>query len=311
MSALSKLFRAFGTYEATPGAMTRHRPDIQGGSFATRKAYDRDPRSSWMDEEGMDILHRELGIPQGRTRRAIGMYTPPGGELEINPAHAAPVREIDPAKMDMTEAVRSYIDAQGAGAWHGVSEDGWSDAVRVPMRSAASRRDITDAQEIGSRFGLGDVSDTGRGLTVTSFGGTDLPGDIVAGAADALADRFKVPPGRMSLGRLQSGYVGNEDAWEAPDGSGVLTRLLRERLSGPGADALLDSPEIARRAGMRLERDAEGALRGAPIRRDLQLAREITARERLRGLMEALAKGAPLPAVAGAGVIAGSGEGER
>lgn len=305
MSSPSFLRRLFATYEATPGAMTRHRPDIQGGSFATRKAYDRDPRSSWRDEEGMDVIHRALGMRQERTRPAIGMYTPPGGSLEINPARSAPVIDGDPAQMSMGEAVRSYLDAQGAGAWHGVGEEGWSDALRVPMRAAASRADITDASEIGGRYGLGDVSDTGRGLTVTSFGGTDMDQGVLKRAAEDLRGRFG---SNIDQGRLRSDYIGNEEAWEAPEGSGVLTRMLQERLSGPGAERLLDDPEIARRAGMRFERDAEGARAGAPIREDLQLARQITARERLRGLLEALSKGAPLPALAGAGALAGRDE---
>lgn len=309
MVSPSFLRRFFATYEATPGAMTRHRPDIQGGDWATRKAYQDDLASSWVDDQGLDVLHKALGMNQERTRHATGMYTPPGGALEINPARAAPTLGADPDQMSMAEAVRSYLDAQGAGAWHGVSPDGWSDALRVGMERPASLEEMLDAQAIGSRYGLDGVSDTGRGMTVTSFDGVDMNKRDKSALVRALDERFKAP---IARGRLQSGYVGNEEAWGAPEGSGVLTRMLQERLQGPGAERLLDDPEIARRARMRFDRDAEGARAGAPIREDLQNARDITARKRLRGLLEALTEGrVALPAAAGAVGLAGSGEAER
>ena len=77
------------TYELTPGVMTGHRPDIATGTQQLKEAYANDPRIQWTDPDKRDIINEALGIWQRPTQRATGLYTPPGGQPEVNPGFVA------------------------------------------------------------------------------------------------------------------------------------------------------------------------------------------------------------------------------
>jgi hypothetical protein len=101
--------------------------------------------------------------------------------------------------------------------------------------------------------------------------------------------------------QIDSGYIGFEDAWRQPMGTGAATRELRKILedpSIPGAIKKLDANPTVRQAAMvQFEQDAELALRtGQAVREDVQLARQIVGTEGFSGLFRALDRGVALPA---------------
>lgn len=284
-------FTAFGTYEATPGIMTGHLPELVGSDFATRADYAN--RAGWAGHNsGRDAIYDALGMYQRPTQDATGVYTPPGGELEINPARVArPLvgvtgGRVDPASrgmMDAAEGFRAYFDAQGAGAWHKPILNlppGKMGSVFVPNDGPLSVEQIAALKEAtGGDRGLGDVVDTGQGATISNFypgppngafTGKNLRGQMGRDIAEIL-------PGRQSRAYVDSGYLGYEDDWTQGVNSGAVTDRMFgyvDNPNAPGAMAALDTPELRAKVAAHADLDDEIARStGQPVREDLQRAR--------------------------------------
>jgi hypothetical protein len=186
---------AFGTHEIIPGnEVVGHLPGAATASQAERIAYSADPGSGWATAPGgRDAIYAGMGIPgtgvNMRVRPTLemqGFYKPPEGPLETNPGFAArplvafttgkggtkTVAPADQTLLNAGEAYRAWADAQNAGAWHkpwlgGRATD--SNSLFVTGEGARSVADMQSLQTLGRKYGLGDVSDTGMGTTVTSF----------------------------------------------------------------------------------------------------------------------------------------------
>lgn len=315
-------YTAFGTYEATPGPGIGHLPDLPTADYAERAAFAADPRSSWRDPTSMrDIIYDALGMWQRPTQEITGLF-----HGQTNPAQAArplvsltPEKEVAPISRSMlntAEGLRAYLDAQIAGAWHmpiGTAEPKQSTSLRFPLQDKMTPEQIIDMSKRMEAWGLGDVVDTGQGATVTNFYPGPPPAEELAkrmraaGPQGPAADILPgIEPQRVkvegSLAPPVEGAEGYSKAWMEPQGSGAVTRELQNLLNDPNVpNALkrLDTQEIRNAALARLERDAEYASRtGQPVREDVQLARKIISQSGLPGLFDALAKGAPLPAIA-------------
>lgn len=309
-------YTAFGTSERVPYIKAGHLSGIVGGDEALRAAYSNDPRASW-SPEGRDILIDALGGYQRSPLDATGFYTPPGGVLETNPATVTRplvgVTEgaVDPASrgmMNVSEAVRAYIDAQGAGAWHkpiANAAPGEMGSVFTPLEGAAEPDTLRKLQEIGGRYGLGDVVDTGQGVTLTKFYPGTPPGGKERGKAlrgdlgREIGELTGSMPGRV---KVDSGYLPTFELEKQP-GSGVVTRNLRELLSKYPESVLqkLDENEALRqRALSGAALDEEMAQKGyGEAREDIQRARRIIGEKGFKGLFDALDKGVVLPGLAG------------
>lgn len=329
---------AYGTYEAQPFVDSGQLPGLASATPEQRLAFFDDTRSSWTGEDGRDVIYsgyREPGTGYAmRVRPSIGaqgLYTPPGGVTEANPAgvarpllafdstkggHVTP--EADRALMDAAEATRAMIDVQGAGAWH----KPWSNA-KVGERNMArlsfgedvpqmTADDLVAMGEIGGRYGVPDVVDTGDGVTLANFMGDQ----VQLGAKDLRAlDNDLIAGGYNSTvvpGRMDSGYIGYEDAWRAGEGSGQVVNQFLDMMDGMPASTVqkLDANvEIPKAALARIERDADWAKTMGATRQDVENMRRIIGQGPgwVGRLREAAAAGTVLPALAAA-MITGSGE---
>ena len=309
-------YTAQATSERVPYVKSGQLSGIVGGDEATRAAYSLDPRASWTDEGGRDILYDALGAYQLPTQRATGFYTPPGGALETNPATVAKPLvglsggDVDPASrgmLDLAETLRAYTDAQGAGAWHmGLTNvpPGQQGSLSVPLEGAASRDTLLALRDIGNRYGIGDVVDTGSGVTMTNFYPGEPPGGAETGKAlrSGLAKEINALTGSSpSRQKIVSSYLPVMEGAGAP-GSGIATRNLVDLLGNypEAVIAKLDENAALRaRYASGADLDAEMAAKGfGEARPDIQNARRILSESGLAGLKAALREGkVALPAV--------------
>lgn len=323
---------AYGTYELVPYAYGGHRTDVgPEASLAAREMFTSAPETSWTNEGGTDVIYDVMGMPQASTVRTTGVYTPPveGALPESNPGRAArvllgteggrPTAE-EAASMTGGEAVRAAADVQGAGAWSmpllGVPPEE-AGAMFVPTGSPAELNRILELQRLGGSYGLPDVVDLGEGILRTNFGGlpsgTDLqrliraPGGLSGGNPAIDVRRVLGPQSKPMLVGTTGDYVGFEDAWGAPQGTGAVTRQLEQYLGNVPTtrrEALLEDPRIAQAFGQRFLRDEAARQIGLPVRADVQRSREMIAEdERLQALIDALRRG--LPVMAEGGLVAG------
>lgn len=328
---------AFATHEAMVGPNTGHLPGSLNATPAERAAYSADPRSSWANAPGgRDAIYSGLRVGETGTAMRVlptqdmqGLYQPPGGLLEANPGQVArplvafesgpagrSLAPADRALLEAGEATRAFIDAQDAGAAHTVwtgGRAGDTNSVFVPMNRSATRDELLALREAGGRQGLGDVIDTGQGVTITNFMGE--PRMTPAGARELTGSLRSVLPDAQDAYRVRVDGIYQDfvDKWQAGSGSGAATRQLLERLNVTPQmrNAFDNNPYIAENALSRLARDEEWVSRWGATREDIQNARRIIGEGRgwVGRLEDALKRGAVLPAIAGALYVAAANEG--
>lgn len=308
------------TGERVPYVKSGHLSGVTAGSNATRAAYSNDPRASWTAGDGRDIIYDALGVDQLPTRPATGFYTPPGGVLETNPATVAlPVGalrggDIAPASrraLDLAESLRAYTDVQGAGAYHVGLPDvksGDMGSLTTPTTGPTRASTLETLQALGTQYGLPDVVDTGRGVTLSNFypgppSGDEMKAALSGGLNADINALLGAEPRRV---KVASGYLPMFEEAGA-EGSGVATGRLADLLGKYPESVVqrLDAdPALRARYASGADLDAEMAQRGfgAP-RDDVQTARRILSAGGLDALMAAFRGGKiPLP-VAAAGLL--------
>ena len=323
---------AYGTYEAQPYIGSGQLPGLADATPAERFEFANDPRSSWTDETGRDVLYSGYRVPDTgyamRVRPSVetqGIYTPPGGETEFNPGMAArPLVAFETTKaghrlpaedralLDAAEATRAYIDTQGAGAWHKFHDDKVTKAAdrnavrfQFPETRPRTEEELAAIEATGARYNIPNVIDTGDGVTVTNFDpeATGAP-TLDSRSLKKLAQDFQTAgiEGAPQVGRIDSGYQGYEGAWERPIGSQAVTKRFLETMDEvPEATytKLNDNAAIPRVALERAARNEEYAARYGLNRADIQNALQIIGEGPgwIDRLKQAVASGAILPAV--------------
>jgi hypothetical protein len=326
---------AFATHEAQPGSVTQHLPGSVNASQEQRNAFAADPRSSWAFAPGeRDAIYSGLGIPDTGvymrvrpTKPMQGMYETPAGVLETNPGEVArplvafnsgkakSVSEADRALLNAGEATRAYIDAQNAGAWHkpwAGGADNLSTSYFLPMDRPATVDELIKLRKSLSPYGLGDVLDTGQGITATSFypGAPQLSRKTRAEVERAIelarpegatgAQRVKIEPG------IDTGYLSYEKEF-ANRGSGDATReLLKQVNQTPEIRRAFDqNPYIPQKALANISRDKDWIAKWGVTNDDIQRSREIIGKGPgwVGRLEQALKDGVILPAI-GAALLA-------
>lgn len=308
-------YTAQATSERIPYVHSGHLSDLVSGDNDLKLGYSMDPRASWTDEGGRDILYDALGAYQTPTMQATGVYTPPKGALETNPATVSKPfvglteGDVDPASrrmLDIAEAIRAYTDAQGAGAWHHTLTNvpaGEQGSIAVRRSSAMPSEDLLRLKELGAQYGLPDVVDTGEGVTLTNFypgppSGAETGKALKAGLADQIA---AITGGAPMRTKVVGSYLKTlEDAGEA--GSGIATKRLEDLVSSyPESviDKLDQNAALRARYLSGADLDAEMAAKGyGTARPDIQTARRILGESGLRGLFAARRAGVALPSMA-------------
>jgi hypothetical protein len=314
---------AYGTYELAPGVMSRHRQDVLEDD-ALREQFSLDPATSWQTSEGTDTLYDVLGLPQSATVPMTGIYTPnvPGAVEESNIGFAArprlrvdaegnPLPE-DYAAMSGAEAVRAVADTQGAGAWSMPTrpiDPEQAGAVFIPTGSPTDIERLLELRERGAKYGLPGIGDLGEGVMLTHFDKDKLP--LGSETERALRELGLGRDIRQVLGAnarpqrvgSEGDYIGLEDAWMQPEGSGAVSETLRgylDNMTPQYREAMLEDPRVAQAFGQRFLRDEQARMAGVPVRDDVQRAREaIAEQERLQALFDLIARGRPAMAQGG------------
>ena len=308
-------YTAQATSERVPYVGAEHLSGIVSGSPDLRAAYSSDPRASWTTGEGRDILYDALGAYQTPTMPATGVYKPPVGALETNPATVAKPLvglsggDVDPASrrmLDIAEGLRAYTDAQGAGAWHHTMTNvpaGQQGSIFIPGTGAMGADRLLQLKALGAQHGLPDIVDTGEGVTLTNFypgppSGTETGKALKAGLSSQLAALSGGQPART---KVVGSYLDTFEDAGGP-GSGVATDRLLGRLAEypPSVIDRLDADKAVRaRYASGADLDAEMMAKGyGNARPDIQTARRILSEGGLRGLMEARQAGVALPSIA-------------
>jgi len=318
---------AYGTYELAPGVMTRQRPDVLEDE-ALREQFSLDPSTSWQTSEGTDTLYDVLGMPQSPTVRMTGIYEPdvPNAALESNIGFAARPRlqigaDGNPLPdqynaMSGAEAVRAVADTQGAGAWSmptRPTDPEQAGALFMPTGSPTDINRLLELRERGAKYGLPDVADLGEGVMLTNFEGLPLGSETMRALGDKNLDldirRILGSSTRPEQIGTTGGYIGLEDAWMQPEGSGAVSEALRgylDQMAPRSREAMLEDPRVAEQFGRRFLRDEQARMAGLPVREDVQRAREaIAEQERLQALFDLIARGRP--AMAQGGLVAAGG----
>lgn len=180
---------------------------------------------------------------------------------------------------------------------------GQQGSLSVPLEGAASRDTLLALRDIGNRYGIGDVVDTGSGVTMTNFypgppGGAETGKALRSGLAKEINALTGSSPSRQ---KIVSSYLPVMEEAGAP-GSGIATRNLVDLLGNypEAVIAKLDENAALRaRYASGADLDAEMAAKGfGEARPDIQNARRILSESGLAGLKAALREGkVALPAV--------------
>lgn len=332
---------AFATYEAFPGSATGHLPKSVNAPQALRDEYSMDPRSAWNNAPGgRDAIYSGMrlyapdGAPTGVAMRVRpsdtmqGVYENPEGLIETNIGGVArPLVSFNSGKLktlprtdrdilEAGEALRGFIDAQNASAAHKPftgGAPGQSNSMFLSTGRPSTVDEINAVREAGKPFGLTDIVDTGRGLTVTNFGG-DQPA-FRAGKKGALQTVLRAAPQakRADRANVEGIYVDYVKEWQKGVGSGAATdKLIGYVTKTPELKAALNNnPYIAQNALARLERDNDYARKLGATRKDIQNARQIIGKGEgwIDRLIAARKRGDLLPSVAGALVAGGAATG--
>jgi hypothetical protein len=290
------------THEAQPGAdVVGHMTGSRDAGPLARKEFFEDPRSTWATAPGgRDAIYAGTGIEGTgnymRVRPTVemqGMYRRPDGTLETNPgAVARPLGTFDTggkgeafksaspadrALLNAGEALRAYVDAQNAGAWHKLWFGGpakESNSLFFPREGKASLNDLFAIEAAGAKHGLPDVVDTGRGITSTRF----WPPPEGGKAFDqALRKGEFTPYGEPRRAKVDSDIIEYVEKWKEGVGSQAATKKMLEYINKTPEirAAFNNNPNIPQQALNRLERDESWAKVWGQPREDIQNARRI------------------------------------
>ena len=322
---------AFATHEFQPGSTTGHMMGSLAANPAERAAYAADAGSSWATAPGgRDAIYSGLGVEgTGNYMRVrpsqdmTGYYQPPDAPMETNPGQVArplvtfntatskgePFKTITPhdrVLLDAGEAVRGYLDAQNASAWHKNWVGGpanQSNSLFFPRSGPVPPAELAQIEAVGGKYGLSNVVDTGQGVTSTRFG-PELSAEESKALTKAVRKGEFTSFGEPQRVRTDSGYIDYTDKWPAGVGSGQATTHMLEYLNKTPElrDAFNRNPYIGERAAAKLARDDTWASKWGAPREDIQNARRIISSGPgwVDRLEEALKAGAILPAVAAA-----------
>jgi len=330
---------AFATHEAHPGSQTGHLPGSMTATQAEREAYASDPRSSWAFAPGnRDAMYGGLGIPGTGVNMRVrpttqmqGAYMNPQGVLETNPGEVArplvafntgdvkKVGNADRVILNTAEKVRAFLDAQNAGAWHKPwvgGKESLSNSYFMPLNRPSAPDELTSLRDAFKTQGpstasgdaprplFADVTDTGSGMTLTSFGDTVPSWDKNQRREIERILSTNAPADARSASRVavDEGYAGLEDVW--PKGGGAATRdVLKAVNTTPELrTAFNENPYIPQKALNNLQRDSEWSQRWGATNEAIDNARKIIGEGPgwIDRLEQALKNGAVLPAIGAA-----------
>ena len=302
---------AFATHEAQPGETTGHLPLSVDATNAERAAFAADPRSDWaFAPGGRDAIYSGLRLGDTGIAARVRPTTPMLGSFQdkMNPGAVArplvsfeqgkgstkSIREPDRQMLEAGESLRAAIDAQDMGGAHKVwagGRAGDSKGVYIPLPEGVQPQTMRGLLDAGGRHGVGDVVDTGQGVTFTNFDGSPAastnkfnPRGLLDELTGVTSD---VGPRKPLLPRAEGYQVkvdavseGLWDKWSKGEGSGAVTRHVLDRINvTPEARAAFDNnPHLAKAALDRIQRDKDWSKKWGVQRKDIETFRRIVSK---------------------------------
>ena len=175
-------YSAFGTSEQILGAGTGHLPALLNTDYMTKKQFTDDVPGFYGTNQ--DVISEGAGMLGPGTREATGIYTPPGGVREINPAQAHQMlvdlvdspdgKTINAGTQDMlnaVEATRGYIDMQNGSAWHKffpveqMAKSRSSDSMRIETGQPLTEEEMRNLSDWAFSKGF-YLSDNGKSVVI-------------------------------------------------------------------------------------------------------------------------------------------------
>jgi hypothetical protein len=288
------------TYETVPGrGVQGHLQGIQDLPLADRATYTR--ATQWSPAGQADPFYKAQGMPARPTQEGLGQF---GNDFNPN-VTAKPVVSYTKGKptaggmnapdermISDTNKLRTVLDAQDSGAYHGVRQSGGG-------QNAASVRFPQPLDEAATRNLYKQAETAGLNLIDTGGGTFTLTGDFGGMAAKDFTKRLgamqePLAGARATKGRFLSGHEG-QGVWSPPwgaEGSGAVTEDLLKQLHPNTMTKIDASPELRALIGKRAQTDAtmSGELGVGQPRADIQRLRGMISEEGLAGLQAYVAK---------------------
>lgn len=313
------------TFEATPGAATGHRPDIQNADRLARDSY-AEPRTM-VNEQGRDIVMEGAGFKlQQPATTGEGAYLSSAGELEqsrvtvgrpqvgIEGQTKTTPRGLVPAEregLELAEQFRGTALGQEASAGHlTMAESSGMRKRDLTGFEAQHGRDLTPDEAARMQTALepegfageqGLAIGTGQRSALHTFGyeGEVIPPAVGIRVAKALEDA-DIPLESLTPARHDLVFIDDAEKWAA-QGPEVTKSLLEKAKANPAvAKNMAESEEITAQVLKLYEMDLADAAKGTDIvvSEALQNFRKLWAEGRWEALEEGIKKGVILPSIA-------------
>lgn len=317
----------YATGEAVPGQDMGMFPELAGEPSGKRAAYTSKVSSALTDQQGLDILHKNLGLDPIRTRPMQGAWRMDAEHpIEFNRGFAAgvevkpvgrPGRErlskADEQKLRTAATIRGAMTAQHGSPYSGLLADKAGVDLMVPRSNKVSESEI---KAFADKYGLEDqvVSDTGQGVNLLHW--SDQPytpeEQIDIGGLLGSGKKGKKPPEPIIARKFTDpentnvDYVDLKKEWLQPPGTRAVTERMFNELDKLPASAFkrLDGKEIRQTAGDLAKLYRNRAKRtGDVVREDLLNMLDIVRDKGLAGLRLALDNKEVLPALGAIGLL--------
>lgn len=306
---------AFANAEAVPGRGTGHLENLIDAPLGTRQYVTGKVSNAFQDQQGIDILHKNLGMNPIATRPMTGAFRNPAGELEVQPGWSMGVEvpvtqgrsgprldKYDEQRLRTAATARGAFTAQLGSPYNAQYADAAGNNLVVAREGKVSPDEM---------FGLLGRYDTNRIAPVDTGGSVNVLN---------WGERFTQPQAEEIAGLLGSSkyartrelsnpsmnYVDLEKEWGAGVGSREVTGRLMGELDKLKARDLksLDGAELRQAAGDILSvYEQQAAKPNAQVRPDLMNMLRIVKESGLAGLRKALKDPEQLlPAVAAIGL---------
>jgi hypothetical protein len=313
------------TFEATPGAATGHRPDIQNADRLARDSY-AEPRTM-TDAQGRDIVMEGAGFKlQQRATQGEGAYLSSAGELEqsrvqvgrpqvgIEAQTGTTPRGLVPAEreaLELAEQFRGTALGQEASAGHltmlessGMRKrdlTGFEVQHGRALTPDEAARMQTGLEPAGFAGESGLAINTGQRSALHTFGyeGQPIPKAVGLKVAKTLDDAG-IPVESITPARHDLVFIDDAERWAA-EGPEVTKALLARADANPAiAKNMAESEEITAEVLKLYEMDAADALKGTDISvsEAVQNFRKLWVQGRWDALKQGVKDGTILPSIA-------------
>lgn len=311
----------YSTAEAVPGEGTDHLPGLLNAPPGTQRQFTGRVASAFTDPQGLDVLHKNVGLAPIKTRPMQGAYqATPQSPIEFNPGYAAGIRSRlvggkkphitakDEQRLRTAATVRGGMTGQLETPYHGLIKDAKGTDAFMPRSKKLSEPAIRDFVK---KHGIEDqaIADVGEGVGILNWTGKPYSRKQLDSMGEALGETApgaKVEPAvaARNVTDIDNSNIDLSKEWKQPPGSRQVTQRMMDELDQLSAKDLkqLDGREI-RLAATDLEAVYQAqAKKGEPVREDLMNMLSIIKDKGLTGLRAALGAKAFLPSLAAIGL---------